>query len=67
MGSPPIVRPAQAMGSYAVSFKRSALKKLKGFDDLWRVRVGDHRVIYGIDDGVLTVHVLEVVGRKDAY
>jgi mRNA interferase RelE/StbE len=26
------------------------VKKLKGQRDLWRIRIGDHRVIYSIDD-----------------
>ncbi len=33
----------------------------------WRVRVGDYRVIYDIDDGVLVVLVLAVGHRRDIY
>lgn len=33
----------------------------------WRVRIGDHRVIYSIDDGVLTVLVVRVAHRREAY
>ncbi|MEK7405217.1 MAG: type II toxin-antitoxin system RelE/ParE family toxin [Acidobacteriota bacterium] len=34
---------------------------------MWRVRVGDYRVIYAIDDAHQTVEVRVVRHRKDAY
>ena len=43
-------------------------KKLKGqMGDYWRIRVGDFRVIYGVEQGDLVVLVLRAVNRKDAY
>ena len=33
----------------------------------WRIREGDWRVIYDIDDGAQVVTVLRVKHRKDAY
>lgn len=45
----------------------SGCKKLKSFKNLWRVRSGNYRVIYSIEDSVLIVVVLEIVDRKDAY
>jgi len=42
-------------------------KKLKGYTDLWRVRSGNYRVIYSIEDQILIIEVLEIVNRKDAY
>ena len=41
--------------------------KLSGTDDLWRIRIGDYRVIYSTDDERLLVGVLTVRHRKDAY
>ena len=41
--------------------------KLKGFNDLWRIRVGDYRVIYSIQDQILLVHVVKVAHRRQAY
>ena len=41
--------------------------KLVGEDDEWRVRVGDWRIIYRIDDGVLVVLVVTVSPRGGAY
>ena len=42
-------------------------RKLEGYVDLWRVRVGRYRVIYAVEDGALTVAVLEVGHRRDVY
>lgn len=41
--------------------------KLEGTADLWRVRVGDYRIIYAIDDRARTVDVSVVRHRRDAY
>ncbi|TXD32083.1 type II toxin-antitoxin system RelE/ParE family toxin [Lujinxingia vulgaris] len=43
------------------------VKKLKGHEDLWRIRVGDYRIIYEIEDAKLIIYVLHVANRKNAY
>ncbi len=43
------------------------VRKLRGADDLYRVRVGDYRLIYSIDDERLTVLVVKAADRKEAY
>jgi mRNA interferase RelE/StbE len=42
-------------------------KKLKGYADVWRIRIGDYRVIYSIDDIILLVDIRDVGNRKDIY
>ena len=42
-------------------------KKLTGQYDLWRIRVGDWRIVYQIQDDVLIVVVVEVASRGNAY
>ncbi|HEX5138271.1 MAG TPA: type II toxin-antitoxin system RelE/ParE family toxin [Planctomycetota bacterium] len=42
-------------------------RKLHAADDLWRVRIGDYRVIYSIDDSKRRVDVNAVRHRSDAY
>jgi mRNA interferase RelE/StbE len=46
-----------------------AAKMLTGDDAprLWRVRTGDYRVIYSIEDDVLLVLVINVRHRREAY
>ena len=41
--------------------------KLQGPDDFWRIRVGDYRVIYSVDDRERTVDVGAIRHRGDAY
>ena len=42
-------------------------KKLKGYKDLWRIRIGDYRVIYEIEDAVQSVVILRVAHRREVY
>ena len=41
--------------------------KLQGEDDLYRIRVGDYRVIYTVKDEELIVLVLRVGHRREVY
>lgn len=41
--------------------------KLRGSDDIWRVRVGNYRILYQIHDEVLLVLVVAVGHRRDVY
>ncbi len=42
-------------------------EKLAGYPDRYRVRQGNYRVIYSIEDEMLTVWVVKVGHRKDVY
>ena len=42
-------------------------KKLKGGDELWRIRMGDYRVVYEVRDKVLLVLVVRVAHRREVY
>ncbi len=45
----------------------SGVVKLHGPDDLYRVRVGDYRIIYQIQDAVLVVIVVKAGKRGSVY
>ena len=45
----------------------SGVKKLKGYDKTYRIRVGDYRIIYKIEDQEKLILVLSSIHRKDAY
>lgn len=45
----------------------SGAKKLQGAEDLWRIRVGNYRIIYSIEDTILIVDVIQIAHRKDIY
>ncbi len=42
-------------------------KKMKGVRDLFRLRVGDYRVIYAVQDELLLILVVEVGHRREIY
>ena len=43
------------------------IKKLKGHSDLLRLRVGDYRIIYTVDNGELIVFVIDAGNRGEIY
>ena len=45
----------------------NGVKKLKGYEQTYRIRVGNYRVIYQIKDQEMIVIILSAVHRKDAY
>ena len=42
-------------------------KKLRGGDSEWRVRVGDYRAVYEIDDYAKTVDVTRIAHQREVY
>ena len=42
-------------------------KRLAGSEGLHRIRVGDYRVVYAIEDDVLLVLVVRIGHRRDVY
>lgn len=45
----------------------AGMVKLSGEDDLYRIRVGDYRIVYTIEDTQLLVLVLKVRHRREVY
>lgn len=42
-------------------------RKLKGREDFYRIRAGDYRVVYQIEDEVLLILIVRVGDRKEIY
>lgn len=42
-------------------------KKLRGAKDLGRVRAGDYRVVYAIDDGAREITIFRIRHRREVY
>lgn len=57
----------RAVDALAANPRPSGVKKLRGTKDLWRIRVGDYRVIYRVDDGKRLVDISHVRHRREAY
>ena len=41
--------------------------KIKSEDGVWRIRIGDYRVGYVIDDAALTLTIVRIGNRSDFY
>jgi len=55
-----------AIQDLSESQRPSGVKKLSG-RDAWRIRIGNYRVIYEIDDNRQTVLIVNIDHRKDIY
>ena len=42
-------------------------RKIVGTASDWRIRVGDYRVLYEIDDAAKVIRIMRVRHRRDAY
>ncbi len=40
--------------------------RLKGRDE-WRIRQGDYRILYTVDETIITVHIVKVGHRRKIY
>jgi mRNA interferase RelE/StbE len=56
-----------AIEKLAEAPRPAGVKKLVGVGDLWRVRVGDWRIVYRIEDDRLVVLVVAVAKRDEVY
>jgi len=45
----------------------SGCKKLRGGENHWRIRVGDYRIVYTIDDRKRLIEVTRIRHRRDVY
>jgi mRNA interferase RelE/StbE len=62
-----LARAVHKMESLGENPRPAGCKKLKGYRDQWRVRVGDWRVVYTIDDGAKLVSVTRIAHRREVY
>ena len=65
---PPVARRIlKHIEALAADPRPAGVVKLEGANDLWRVRVGEWRVVYRISDQGRLVDVVAVRHRRDAY
>ena len=60
-------RARQRIDALAENPRPQGSVKLEGHGNLYRIRVGDYRVIYAIHDDVLVVLVIHVAHRRESY
>ena len=42
-------------------------RKLRGQKDIWRIRIGDYRVLYSINEVSRSISILRVAHRREVY
>ena len=67
-----LTRPVQALlqpviDALAADPRPHNVVKLKDSDNLYRVRSGDYRIIYEIQDKALLVLIVRIANRREAY
>ncbi|MEH2026573.1 type II toxin-antitoxin system RelE family toxin [Nostoc sp.] len=61
------LRVIEKMQNLASQARPDGIVKLKGSDNEYRIRIGDYRVRYEIDDESQLVQILQCKHRKDVY
>lgn len=59
-----IVRRIEALSSNP---RPSGVEKLAGVGEKYRIRQGNFRVVYEIEDEILVVTIIRIADRKDVY
>ena len=62
-----IGRMVPRLESLATTPRPPGCKKLKGGDKEWRIRIGDYRIVYVIDDDAKTIDVTRIAHRREVY
>ena len=62
-----LARVFRKIESLADDPRPAGCKKLKGYKDQWRLRVGDWRVVYIVDDSAKLVSITRIAHRREVY
>lgn len=65
MNCPPVVAKLETLRE--MPRRPPGCKKPKGYKDQWRVRIGDWRIVYLIDDAAKLVSVTRIAHRREVY
>jgi len=60
-------RAVTAIEALSADPRPSGTRQLVGYTNLWRIRVGDYRIVYTIRDAELLVLALRVAHRREVY
>lgn len=64
---PDQVRVAKRIDGLAENPRPYGVRKLDGAEGLYRIRVGDFRIIYSMEDRRLVVTMIRIGNRRDVY
>jgi len=60
-------RVAEQIDALKTDPRQAGGRKLRGREDFYRIRAGDYRVVYQIEDEVLLILIVRVGDRKEIY
>jgi mRNA interferase RelE/StbE len=60
-------RVLEKVAALAAEPRPATCRKLTAEDDLYRLRVGDYRIVYFVDDGNQRVVISRVAHRREVY
>jgi mRNA interferase RelE/StbE len=61
-------RVSEKISALAENPRPMGVEKLSGSeDDFYRIRIGDYRVLYSIQDKILLILIIKVRHRREAY
>ena len=61
------VKLLEALEQLSVNPRPLGVKKLKSAFNIYRIRIGEYRVIYSINDTVLVVTIVKIAHCKNVY
>lgn len=59
-----LVTAAESLGETPYPF---GTKKMRGGESLWRIRVGDYRIVYRVEGHRLVVLIVKIGHRREVY
>ena len=67
LGTDVKARPRRTINALTIELRPPGVKKLTGASSLYRVRTGNYRIIYEVDDNDQLIVVTRVRHRRDIY
>ena len=61
------IRIIEKIGALAANPYPDGVVKIQGTESLYRIRMGEYRIIYRVDDGELVILVVKVGHRSEVY
>lgn len=60
-------RVIECISALAIEPRPMGCEKLSGAENRWRIRQGDYRIVYCVDDAEQVVEVVKVGHRREVY
>lgn len=62
-----VIKIREVINRLAESPRPHGCKKLSGSLNEYRLRVGDYRILYTINDTIITIYIFKIAHRKEVY